>query len=151
MRGVLRRLAELVAVGGLRGQLFRREKRRLAGTWESVYFEAGGRPLTAEEARARAITLCFDEDGVSLVQAGRLRGTYLLDPRPRPRALDLRLGLAVGTLTLRAIYALDGDTLTMHLGGLDGQRPTAFVTMAGMTSQVIHFRRRVNASRRESR
>ena len=142
MPAILDHLAALLTSAPLfRRGLVRREQARLEGTWVSAEFEALGRRLSSEEADRRQITLRFRGDRVTMNQRGALEGTYAVDPWGQPRTIDLTLQLSDCLLTLRAVYELEDDALTLHLGGLDGRRPADFTTRPGTPSQLIHFRR----------
>ncbi|HKB06487.1 MAG TPA: TIGR03067 domain-containing protein [Gemmataceae bacterium] len=71
--------------------------------------------------------LSIDRDGVAV-----LAGTVTLEPKAKPKALDLKLtaGESSGKV-IKGIYNYDGMTLQIVLGKAGGERPTAFQTVRG--------------------
>jgi RNA polymerase sigma factor (sigma-70 family) len=103
-----------------------RDLARRQGDWERVSFEANGE--TTEEKNG----LVWKIRGTTIFgvhrQTGQEGQTYLsLDERASPKAMDLVRGQANGSIgTERAIYKLEGDSLTLCTGRPNGERPQAF-------------------------
>jgi uncharacterized protein (TIGR03067 family) len=96
----------------------------LQGEWEATNSRAG----TALRAGAGGLTITVKEDRLSFLVDGEMRTTWVvtLDPKKAPKAIDLRRVAsrsgAVGELTLRAVYHVEGDSFTLAYG--NDRRPT---------------------------
>jgi uncharacterized protein (TIGR03067 family) len=84
-------------------------------------------------------TWTFTADGKSVLALGKdypkLESKYTTDPKKAPVWLDMAEG-PKGT-PLIGIYKVDGDTLTLCLGGKVGDRPMAFEAPAGSTTSLM--------------
>src|SRR5690349_1833001 len=84
------------------------EAEKLRGTWTFSRMERDGRDMTDQAA---GVEVVFRADGFS---SPGIETTFTLDPSKSPRAMDItyKEGPAAGQ-TIKAIYKLDGDTLTI--------------------------------------
>ena len=97
---------------------------KLQGTWRVVSIETGGSLVPAEVAAT--VRYIFNGDHVRLMEGDQSAGEGLirLDPEANPKEFDFTAtaGPQAGT-TVRGIYRVEGDTLTMCLGE---ERPSTF-------------------------
>jgi uncharacterized protein (TIGR03067 family) len=114
----------------------------LVGKWELVKAELGGNDVTAglkyadfqiRPGGAYTVKFVGDPD----------EGTFAVDPAKTPRQMDIKTGKTGPHegKTVRAIYKLDGDTLTVCYELSGGDRPTAFKTTAGTKQLLAEYRR----------
>jgi uncharacterized protein (TIGR03067 family) len=105
----------------------------LQGEWEAVRQRPGAlfRP-------GGGVTISVKDDRLAFLVDGEMRTTWVvtLDPKTAPKAIDLRRiaskSGAVGDLTLRAVYHVEGDSFTLVYGNerpadLEGNKPGEFV------------------------
>jgi len=114
----------------------------LVGEWETVR----GVPDGAErEIPAGRLSLTFTADGTMTERraggpAGE--GIYGTDPSKDPAEIDLVSTSEKGKPPIRAIYKVDGDTLTLCLVEKDGgARPKAFAAPEGSAAALVTFKR----------
>jgi uncharacterized protein (TIGR03067 family) len=113
----------------------------IQGTWLASAAEIGGKPFPDEVRKSIKLTL---KDGKYTVTLGNSRdqGTIKLDPSAKPKALDI-----TGTdgpnkgRTILAIYALNGDTLTICYDLSGKSRPTEFKTTEGSQLLLVTYQR----------
>ena len=103
---------------------------RMQGKWYYNRVQEDGAEL---ELKGQTI-LTVSGDKLKIERAGGvvLAGTITLEPKAKPRALDLKLtsGEASGKV-IKGIYNYDGMTLQIVLGKPDGDRPIGFQTVRG--------------------
>jgi len=113
----------------------------IQGSWLASAAEIGGKPFPDEVRKSIKLTL---KDGKYTVTLGNSRdqGTIKLDPSAKPKALDI-----TGTdgpnkgRTILAIYALNGDTLTICYDLSGKSRPTEFKTTEGSQLLLVTYQR----------
>src|SRR5262249_55848125 len=100
------------------------DKDRFQGTWVAVSGEFRGQPLTADHLGRMTLTFAGGRARITLPDGNEGEGTFKLDPTQSPKEFDLiRAGDNLGML---GIYSVDGDRLTLCLGGPGEPRPTRF-------------------------
>jgi RNA polymerase sigma factor (sigma-70 family) len=132
------------------------DKENLQGTWVKVGQEFGGNPVPKEEMRAQ--WLHFDSDKVTTYgidlrdsKPEKSEHTYALDADKNPKIIDFTGGQRLeGPRTkppddMKAIYKIDGDTLTLAVGKKD--LPTKFTTKEGDGVLVVVFKREGGAKK----
>lgn len=114
----------------------------LVGEWEAV---KGVRDGTERDIPAGRLSFTFTADGKAIERragspAGQ--GTYTTDPSKDPPEIDLVSTSEKGKPPIRAIYKVDGDTLTLCLVEKDGgARPKAFAAPEGSSAALVTFKR----------
>jgi uncharacterized protein (TIGR03067 family) len=117
-----------------------KELKALVGKWKLEKAELGGK-----DALALLKDLKFEilEGGKYVIQLGEKdEGTFTVDPAKKPAEMDIK-----GTdgpnkgKTIKAIYKIDGDTVTIcyELGG--GDRPTKFESKADTKQFLAVYKR----------
>src|SRR5262249_20098381 len=113
----------------------------IQGTWQIVALEAGGKPEPERNYKWNSFTFSRDKsnDKAVLREVGHLPTdfTFKLDPIPTPKTIDLTTKTGI---TLRGIYKLEGDDLTMCLS-VGSSRPTEFATKAGGDTETFTLKR----------
>jgi RNA polymerase sigma factor (sigma-70 family) len=117
----------------------RKDEETIVGTWAVVSLEQRGRDEGGEEIKqARMI---FTADGKVTLTApgkGEKGGTYKLDRAKKPK--ELTISTDEGG-TIKGIYKLDGDDLTICASDKDGERPTEFATKEGSDATLLVLKR----------
>jgi uncharacterized protein (TIGR03067 family) len=131
----------MVSVFGLRSAASAQDKKELAkleGKWESVSVTVDGKSQEPEELKDRFAVIKGDK--VTFLYKDKERGTATqkIDSSKSPAQIDFTYedGPAKGS-TLKGIYKIEGDTLTMCLGGLNKDRPTEFASKPGSGNILI--------------
>jgi RNA polymerase sigma factor (sigma-70 family) len=113
------------------------DKQLLQGTWVFVSGEAKGRKFPAESLKNCRMT--FKDNTFIMRMAQTKEGTYTLDPKAKPRAIDLTIDGGTG----EGIYALEGDMLKLCLSEKQKQnRPTEFSGKDKESNQVYFVLKR---------
>lgn len=113
----------------------------MVGKWALVKAELGGNDVTAglkyAEFEMRA-------GGAYRVKIGAEadEGAVTVDPAKAPKQMDVvgKAGPNAGR-TIKAVYKLDGDALTVCYELSDGDRPTAFQSKAGTKQFLVEYKR----------
>ena len=113
----------------------------LAGKWKVEKAEMSG--IDAIDIY-KGLTIEITETAKYTVVLGELRdsGKLTIDPSRKPAEMDI-----TGTngpnkdKTIKSIYKLDGDTLTICYTIADGDRPTKFETKAGSKLFLVVYKR----------
>ncbi len=115
--------------------------RSLQGTWLPSSAELAGKKLPDEVVKTIKLVLEDDKYTVT-VGKGIDRGTCKLDPKAKPRTLDITgtEGPNKGKKIL-AIYERTGDTLRVCYDLSGKGRPTEFATKAGSQLFLVSYKR----------
>ena len=109
---------------------------KLRGTWvlESLWFDG------QEVPPGKTATMTFDGKKVILKKdVLESTGDYEIDPAKDPKTLDMTF--EKDKRTIKAIYELRGNRLTVCLGVKDGPRPTEITANAGSATTLMRFER----------
>jgi uncharacterized protein (TIGR03067 family) len=120
----------------------KRELGRLEGTWEVISFEVQNEKLKLPDRKEQRQLTVRGEKVTLVIREQKIEMRWRVDPGKRPKALDI--GYDNGDLkgqTGHAIYALDGDRLTVCIGNPGAKRPTEFRSAPGSDFAVIVYRR----------
>jgi uncharacterized protein (TIGR03067 family) len=128
------------------GDTLKEERKRLAGTWQPLFWEIDGKKTPEQDLQK--IQLFLDDDGkVEYQRDGEvyLAGSVQIDPTAQPAICDATYtkGSLAGKTTL-SIYKIDGDTLTVCSAFPGKGRPTEFTAKAGSGLGLVIFRRKTN-------
>ena len=111
----------------------------LVGEWTAEGAVSRGKP----DNPPPGTTWTFAADGKSVLRIGggkeMVEGTYKTDPKKDPAEIDITPGIKKEG-TMRGIYKVEGDTLTLCLAD-EEERPKAFDAPAGAKRIVITFKR----------
>jgi uncharacterized protein (TIGR03067 family) len=112
----------------------------LVGEWAGATGLRGGKP----DNPPPGTTLTFTADGKLLMKEGgdskAEEGTYSADPKKAPAELDITPGGTEKAPTIRGIYKVEGDTLTICLA-IGGERPTEFASPPGSENMLVTLKR----------
>jgi uncharacterized protein (TIGR03067 family) len=110
----------------------------LLGEWTAESAVEKGRPRQPP----KGTTWMFTADGKSVLTLGGrdpAEGTFTADRGKSPAELDVSAG--PNGKPLKAIFKVEGDTLTVALIDGDGDRPAAFESPAGSKVILMVFKR----------
>lgn len=131
----------LVAMANVAADELSPELDRLQGAWTVIGAERNGQPLADKDFAGDVIT--FDKAEMILDRKGSLRQFYKvkIDASAQPKRIDL-VGVT-GTdegKTLRGVYRIEGDRLTLCAGLIE--RPTEFRTTPDAMQRLLTLQRR---------
>ena len=117
---------------------------KLQGTWEVVAVQSNGQVLPRERFPYTRLTVAGD---TILHEGGEhdLKATFRLDASQKPRAIDMQC-MGYHTDVYLAVYALDGDTLTICRPD-HGDRPTELASKPGTRTMLITAKRSAASGR----
>jgi uncharacterized protein (TIGR03067 family) len=117
-----------------------KEPPSLVGEWVGESGVRGGKP----ENPPPGTSLTFTADGkIRFKEGGDAKaeeGTYKADPKKTPAEIDINPPDGPKGETLRGIYKIEGDTLTICIA-MGGVRPTEFASPAGAEIMLITCKR----------
>jgi uncharacterized protein (TIGR03067 family) len=105
------------------------DAKTILGSWQAVKGVKRGTPATAAEIEKLRLEVMKDK--LSIIE-GREKGpreeriTYKLDPKAKPRTIDLTLTGRGKEIVIRGIYKIEKGELTIVTGEQDDARPKAF-------------------------
>ena len=115
----------------------------LVGKWDIVKAELAGKDITEH---LKSMKFEITEGGKYTADLGEEKdvGAFTVDPAKKPKEMDIKgNGGPNKDKLIKAIYKLDGDTLTVcyELGGGD-KRPEKFETKPDTKLLVINYKRK---------
>ena len=119
-----------VVVPGLVADPAADELEKLQGPWKVVSLEKDGKKQTEDAVKGLKVTIKEDK---FLFKEGDKESEAALkvDPAQKPKTIDLMVKEGDALKTIKGIYLLDGDDLTICAAGdPNGERPTKFATKA---------------------
>jgi uncharacterized protein (TIGR03067 family) len=128
-----------------RDEAVKKELKRLEGTWVVVSVVFDGLPSPPEEAlKDQAIVRKGEKETTTLKGKETGKGTVKVDPTKKPAEIDYTFdGGPNDGKTLRGIYKVEGDTMTVCYGPLGKDRPTEFESKKGSgVGLVVHKRQK---------
>jgi uncharacterized protein (TIGR03067 family) len=105
------------------------DKDLLQGSWVVTAAERDGAPL--KDLVDKKATVTFKGDTVIDSTKPNDKVTFKIDPEKKPPTLDLTTTLGTESRSQRAIYKLDGDTLTICVAKRDKEYPKDFASKEG--------------------
>jgi uncharacterized protein (TIGR03067 family) len=118
------------------------EKRRLEGSWRIVEDHFNGVRMQGDEADVGQIVLF---EGSTVILPNRETGKpeklkYTLNTKERPKHISWFYEVGGEALSMRGVYSLQGDRLTICLA-VDDERPTKLETRKGDHQVMVVLRR----------
>jgi uncharacterized protein (TIGR03067 family) len=101
----------------------------IQGLWNAVSAETEGKPVAKEIVKDMHLAfagnrmIAFGEDDVADAIY-----VFQLNPKGKPKQIDLKLSVQGKTMTGEGIYSLEGDTLKICWDTDGGKRPASFDT-----------------------
>jgi uncharacterized protein (TIGR03067 family) len=133
----------LVTSGVAREDEAKKELEKLAGTWEAVSVEVGGKQLPEE--RIKDFKLIIEGDKYTTKAGERtIKGTIKIDPSKDPKTIDATRaeGDEKGKVLLGIYKLVDDDNLKLCFNEPDNkERPTEFKTAEGTKQRYYVLKR----------
>jgi uncharacterized protein (TIGR03067 family) len=118
------------------------ERQKLQGTWTIVSHDSNGKKVEAKVISGWNLTVAGDRmttrDGLDILD----ESTFRLDPGARPKAIDLAFTAGPDKdKSVKGIYKLEGNELTICVAEPGKDRPTALVSKEGSGHLLFVFKR----------
>ena len=124
----------VIAVGTLIatcGDAVKREREKLQGVWAVTKLMEAGKKAPDEKAKSIRIEFKGAATTISIKDKAVAKGTYTVDPEKSPATMDITFEKEGKTVTIPAIYEIQGDDLKLcHPYGEGGTRPNAIEATA---------------------
>ena len=134
-------LLSSAALGNKPDDAAAKDLKALVGKWKLEKAELGGKDILA---LFKDLKFEIPESGKYKLEFGGQKdeGTFTVDPSKKPAEMDITgvEGANKGK-TIKAIYKLDGDTVTICYGLGGGDRPTKFETKEGTMQFLAVYKR----------
>ena len=130
-------MASLVAVAALNAGEAQGDQDKIRGKWDLVEVREGGAVQKPKKPRQRVVE--FDADKVRFDDGTAQE--YLLNPRKKPKEIDVKLSDDEAHRLVRGIYQLDGDELKICVDLSGKRRPAAFESKKGSEHRVLILKR----------
>ena len=114
----------------------------LAGNWLLLQINRGGKDIDLDHLEGAVREILERSYRIKPLKGTTITGKYTSDPESEPKTIDMLVdnGRFAGK-TLKGIYRMEGDKLTISFGRPDKDRPEAFVSKPGTEYTVaIHKR-----------
>jgi uncharacterized protein (TIGR03067 family) len=114
---------------------------KIQGDWVLLWAERDGKPRFTANDQERSIT--FQDNKLLTRGPGGTEGTFQLQPREIPKVLEITQAAGPSkTKTMKGIYDLEGDKLTICLNEKSGgELPHDFATTTGSGLELMVFQR----------
>jgi uncharacterized protein (TIGR03067 family) len=121
----------------------KKDEEKVLGTWAVVSVEEGGHREEGEGIKEARMTFAADGKWIWKTPGkggkdGTYKGTYTLDPAKKPKEVTVTINNGE---TIKGIYKVDGDSLTICSTDKDIERPSEFITKEGMFVTLIVLKR----------
>ena len=117
----------------------RKDLDKIQGRWDYVSVKRNGKEFTADQLKGRYSEYKGDKFTVSQDGKAVQTSTFKLDPAKTPGQIDLMNDGPGEQPTVKGIYKIEGDTLTIcwAIPAAGKDRPTEFKPAAGLNLQVF--------------
>ena len=119
------------------------EKAAVMGKWLILQINRGGQDIDLDELEGAIREIGERTYSITPMRGTTITGRYTIDTESRPRTIDMMVdnGRFAGK-TLKGIYRLSGDKLTISFDSPDAPRPTLFESKPG-TEYTVAIHKRV--------
>jgi uncharacterized protein (TIGR03067 family) len=113
----------------------------IQGNWKLICGEANGQDESEEDIKKSTLVIAGDQHTVTVGDAV-MKGTHVLDPSQNPMTIDSTdTAGPFENMSLKGIFKLEDDVLTLCFGIPDGDRPKEFTTRNGKAC-ILHVWKR---------
>ena len=130
----------VAAEPGPPGDPTQQEIERLQGDWAVVSMIHDGEQVPADDAQAIFRTIKGNEFTMFLYDKPLQKGTFKIDARQSPKAIDEQAARGGGKPRL-GIYEFAGDQLRVCMAAPGGKRPKEFKSEAGSQTLLVVWER----------
>ena len=113
----------------------------IQGHWKLICGETNGQDEPEEDIERSTLVIVGNQHTVTVGEAV-MKGTHTIDPTQHPMTIDSTdTAGPFENISLKGIFKMEDDVLSICFGAPDGERPTEFTTKDGKAT-ILHVWKR---------